>query len=449
MVTTRTMALPAPSSRRVRFAAPLLALAHGVWDTAFQPLIILPLLVLAATGSLFATGGTLFIYSGAGAISFATASTVRTSPVARATRAALGVLSALVLFAVAAASAFAPRDSGRVTGYVPAALVLCFVLWNAAAAGHGECASSSSALNARTINRWLLTGSVGGILTTVVLRGSLANGDLTTGRTYIVPALLAGAAALLTAIVGVAAGVWNTPRQDRPASPPGVIAGLLGDNLAFDRLLLFQIVYHLGSLADPFFIVYALRELNAGGRAVIGYLFVLVISRFATLTVLRAFIREMPNRTILQLASFTRLGAAVAALTVPPLLNAAVVRDRLTPGNGALLAAYAIVFVALGAAGAASDHATPSLIASITTQQERHGALLLARLSSGATSAVFILGALLADRLGYPFLFIGALILGLAALLSSGLVAGPDLIVLRPGPTARHELRRRHHQTPD
>lgn len=449
MATTRTMALPAPSSRRARFVVPLLAFAHGVWDTAFQPLVILPLLLLAATDSLLSTGIALFFYSSAGAISFAAGSAARIGSAPRGTRAVLGLLSALVLFGVALANALTSPGSAGLTGYVPAALVLSFVLWSAAVAGHREYASRSSVLSARTINRWLLTGSATGILAAVLLRGPLAYGDLTAGKTYIVPILLAGSAAVLVAIVSVAAGEGNTPRLDSTSSPLRVVAGLLGDNLAFGRLLLFQIVYHLGSLADPFFVVYALRELNAGGRAVISYLLVLVIARSATLAVLRAFISELSNRTLLQLASFTRLVASVVALTVPPLLNSAVIRDRLPSGGGTLLVAYAIVFVALGAAGAASDQATPSLIASITTQQERHGALLLARLNVGATSAVFILGALLADRLGYPFLFIGALILGLTALLSSGLVAGPDLIVLRPGPAARHELRRRHHQAPD
>lgn len=442
------MALPAPSSRRARFVTPLLAVTHGVWNTALQPTIILPLLLLAAAGSLLATGIALFLCGSAGAASYAVGSMVRPGPVLRATQAALGALCALLLFALALGSAFASRVTEGVTSYVPIALVLSVVLWNAAFAWHGEYASKLFASSARTVNRWLLFGSVGGILAILAVRGSLANGDLTSLGNYTTPFVVAGSAALITAVVDLLAGAGVTPRPDRAASPLGVVAELLADNLAFGRLLLFQIVYHLGSLADPFFIVYALRELNAGGRAVIAYLLVLVITRSATLVVLRALIRELPNRTLLQLAAFTRLGASVAALTVPPLLNSAVIRDRLTPGNGALLAAYAIVFVALGAAGAASDHATPPLIASITRQHERHGALLLSRLTFGATSAVFILGALLADRLGYPFLFISALILGLAALLSSGLVDGPDLIVLRPGPTARHELRRRHPQPP-
>ena len=53
------------------------------------------------------------------------------------------------------------------------------------------------------------------------------------------------------------------------------------------------------------------------------------------------------------------------------------------------------------------------------------------------------IGGLIIDRLGYSFLFIAALVAGVATLLAGGLVDEPGAIIVRTAPTDRAIMRRR------
>lgn len=444
MASTGTLALPAPRARRLRVLAPIIEASRAAAETALTPYVVAPLLFLSLGGSLVATGVVLFLCAAAGALGSAFATLLRRAPHAIAVQAALGGVQALALLLLAGATALPPTAGGSRLALFAPVLMAATLLGNSVAALRAHVARGGAASKVRGMQNPLLAGSAGAIVMALLVRAGSSVTDVTTPRAYALPLILAGAATMAGVLLSLVLPGPGPSQTDDKVSPVGTLFGLLADNLAYGRLLLFQIVYQLGSLADPFFIVYATRELNGDARAATGFLLTLVVSRTASILVLRGVTGQLSNRAILQLAAFVRLVASITALTLLPLLGSAVLRERFALGSGALLTGFAVVFVALGAAGAAVDLATPALIVSITTPREQAAAQLLSRITHGGTSAVFILGGLIADRLGYPFLFIVALIVGLMALLSSGLVDAPGLIVLRQSPDARHEFRRHH-----
>src|SRR5919199_1825820 len=199
----------------------------------------------------------------------------------------------------------------------------------------------------------------------------------------------------------------------------------------------------LDGVAAPFYILYAVRELGGDGRTASIYLVVLALARAAGIFLWRALGAQGGNRMVLQLCAFVRLLAPITALTLPPLLGSATLRDRLPGGNAISLIAFALVFAAAGAASAGLDLAAPVVQASITTPRERPAASVLTHLALGVAAVAVLLGGLIADRLGFPFLFIVALVAGLGALLAGGLVDEPNLVVLRAPPSERPAPRRR------
>ncbi len=146
---------------------------------------------------------------------------------------------------------------------------------------------------------------------------------------------------------------------------------------------------------------------------------------------------------VLQLATFARTLAPITALTLPPLLGSATLRDRLPGGDTTSLVAFGLVFAAYGVASAGLDLATPAIQAAITTPRERVAAATLTHLVLACAALAAFFGGVIVDRLGYGFLFIAALLAGLVALLAGGLVEEPSAVVLRAPQTERLPQRRR------
>jgi MFS family permease len=218
---------------------------------------------------------------------------------------------------------------------------------------------------------------------------------------------------------------------------------LLSNNLAYGRFVFFRILYACGALADPFYILYATRELGASAHIAAAYLVTLVIARAGATLGWRAVSIGSGNPMVLQLATFVRLLAPITALTLPPLLGSATLRDRLPGGDTTNLIAFGLVFAAWGAASAGLDLAAPAIQSALTTPRERGAAHFVTGVALAITTLALPLGGLIADRLGFSFLFIAALVLGLGTLLAGGLIDEPGVFVLRPAPNERPVLRRR------
>jgi MFS family permease len=138
-----------------------------------------------------------------------------------------------------------------------------------------------------------------------------------------------------------------------------------------------------------------------------------------------------------------RVLAPITALTLPPLLGSATLRDRLPGGEAANLVAFTVVFIAWGVASAGVDLAAPAIQAAITTPRERPAATIVTGMILAVSTVALPIGGLIVDRLGYSFLFIAALVAGVATLLAGGLVDEPGAIVVRAAQTDRAVMRRR------
>ena len=71
----------------------------------------------------------------------------------------------------------------------------------------------------------------------------------------------------------------------------------------------------------------------------------------------------------------------------------------------------------------------------------------MTHLALGGAALGALAGGLIADRLGFRFLFIGALVAGLVVLLAGGLVDEPNVVVMRAPPSERFAARRRRRPT--
>ncbi len=295
--------------------------------------------------------------------------------------------------------------------------------------------------------RWTVVGLVGTVAGGFLARGRLSEVGGAFPRGYTDLFALAGGLILL-ACVGLTlllALEW----RERRAPVPGqfnllVVPELLANNLAYGRFVFFRVLYAAGALADPFYIIYAVRELGASGRAAAGYLLTLVIARAVATLGWRALSVGGGNPLVLQLATFVRLLAPITALTLPPLLGSATLRDRLPAGDATNVIVFGTVFAAWGAASAGLDLAAPAIQAALTTPRERSAAQFVTGLSLAVAAIALPLGGLIADRLGFSFLFIIALIVGLGTLLAGGLIDEPGVFVLRHASNERPVLRRRN-----
>lgn len=294
--------------------------------------------------------------------------------------------------------------------------------------------------------RWLLLGSVGTLIGGFVARGTVTRLGNTFPDGFTTLFALAGAMFLLASLIlgGLLGSEWYASMDTAQGqSELLIIPELLMNNLAYGRFVFFRIIYACGALADPFYIIYAVRELGANGRILAIYLLALVIARMVGAVGWRALSINGGNPLVLQLTSFVRLLAPITALTLPPLLGSAALRDRLPGGEATSLLAFSIVFVAWGIASAGLDLSAPAIQTALTTPRERIAAQTVTGLALTIAMLALPLGGLIIERLGYSFLFIVALLIGMGTLLAGGLVDEPRVLILRHAPDERRILRRR------
>lgn len=448
MERTNQLALPATRSWRNPALGLAIDLLTALADVCLQPLVIVPLFIVALTDSLVVAGVAVALMLAAREFAHPLAVGLERYTLLRlgGLIGALG-LRALALFILASAGLVLAGQGGPYRTVALLLLTASGLLAGVAATIRREPASSSPA-TARLAGdraRRLLVGNAAAILAALAARGLLARADLRLTGSYTHLFLLGGL--LLTGATLAAVLLQPVAREASRRDPRAHLAtlvSLLMDNFAYNRLLVFRTLYQLGALADPFYILYATRELGGDGRAIGGYLLALVVAQAATGFVWRLLGLQGGQRIVLQLAAFIRLLAPIAALTLPPLLGSATLRERLPGGATTSLTAFGLLFVALGAARAASDLALPALETAITTPRERPVATIVSHLVAGVAAAAIVVGGLIADRLGFPFLFLAALGAGLAALLLSGLMEEPNLVILRSPPPDHPEPRRRH-----
>lgn len=460
---TRQLPPPAamPLPRRRAWHAPVFSglaeVLARLAEVCLHPLIVLPLFfgTLGATNA--GTGGAVAVVVAAGLAGGALAAPLQVDrwPTLR-LYALLGAvaLQAVVLLILASQGGRFATNRPEVSSWPIVLLAIVALgggfagILRAAAAGIGRAEGSW-----RTRwGRWTVLGVAGTLLGGWLARNALARATDTFSDGFTSLFSIAGLALLATGLLLAALIVLQRLTAAMPVAPahgpgatfePLAVTDLLVNNLAYNRYIVFRILFAIGALADPFFIIYATRELGASGRAVAAYLLSLAIARAVGILGWRAISIGAGNPMVLQLAAFVRILAPITALTLPPLLGSASLRDRLPGGDAASLIAFTGVFIAWGAASAGLDLAAPAIQSAITTPRERPAATVTTGLILAISTIALPIGGLIVDRLGYSFLFIAALVAGVATLLAGGLVDEPGAIVVRAAHTDRAVMRRR------
>jgi hypothetical protein len=454
-----TKQLPAPRElappRLRRWPAPLFGgiaeVLTRLADVCLHPLIILPLFFAVSSDTNVEIGRAVALILAAGALAGAV-----TSPLAGDRWPKLRLLTLVVVTGAQALLLLGLARAGDWLTTNHAGLASGPLVVLIAAAACGGCAGIMRLGAARIVRaegswrtrwgRWTVLGIIGTLAGGYLARRELVRtaGAFPEGYTRLFA--IAGFATL--AACAVLALVLVLEWRERGPLAPGrpellVVPELLSNNLAYGRFVFFRVLYACGALADPFYIIYATRELGAGVRAAAAYLVTLVVARAVTTLAWRALSIGSGNPMVLQLATFVRLLAPITALTLPPLLGSATLRDRIPGGDTTNLVAFGIVFAAWGAASAGLDLAAPAIQSALTTPRERGAAHFVTGVALAITTLALPLGGLIADRLGFSFLFIAALVIGLGTLLAGGLIDEPGVFVLRPAPNERPVLRRR------
>lgn len=449
-------AMPVPQPWSSTLPAGIAEILDRLAETCLHPVIVLPLFFAAAGASATGIGRAIAIVLGIAALAGAL-----TAPLAgeRWPRARLITLSAvtglagLTLLILARAGGWLTSQHDDLAGKP-----LIFLALIGACLGIGANLRPALARITRPDGswrtrwgRWLLLGIIGTVGGGFMARGPASQlvAAFPTGFTTLFA--LAGAALLaaFAILLALLALNWHREAQSSPARTDLLaIPELLANNLAYGRFVFFRALYACGALADPFYIVYAVRELGATGHNVALYIVALAIARAVGALIWRALSISAGNPLVLQLAAFVRLLAPITALTLPPLLGSAALRDRIPGGDAASLVAFGLVFIAWGIASAGIDLAAPAIQTALTTPRERIAAQAVTGIVLAIAMLALPIGGMIVDRLGFSFLFIAALLVGMGTLLAGGLIDEPGVLVLRAAPNERPVLRRRrtHHE---
>lgn len=444
-----TPALPQPW--RGTFLVGVAELLDRLAETCLHPVIVLPLFFAAAGTAALGVGRAIAIVLGVAAIAGALVTPLAGERWPRvrliALIAATGLAGSLLL-ALARAGDWLTGQRSDLTGRPLLILALiggCLGIGATLRPAVARITRPDGSWRTRW-GRWLLLGIVGTVVGGFVARGSAARlvAPFPAGFTGLFAT--AGAALLVAfvVLVVVLALGWRGRARGIPTRTDLLaIPELLANNLAYGRFVFFRALYACGALADPFYIIYAVRELGATGNNVALYIVALVIARAVGAFIWRGLSIGAGNPLVLQLTTFVRLIAPITALTLPPLLGSAALRDRLPGGDATSLFAFGLVFVAWGVASAGIDLAAPAIQTALTTPRERIAAQAVTGIVLAIAMLALPLGGLIVDRLGYSFLFIAALLAGMGTLLAGGLIDEPGVLVLRAAPNERPMLRRR------
>ena len=211
------------------------------------------------------------------------------------------------------------------------------------------------------------------------------------------------------------------------------------DNDYFRRFLAFRAFLSLSAIADPFYVVFAYRQLGVPIDLIGLYVAALTVGRFAANLIWEPLAARRSNRLVLQMSALLRMTIPLLVLALPPLLRWSVIADRGLMDGRTLAYAFTLVFVVYGVSLSGQALANMAYLLDIAPEAERpaYSALLNAVLA--VVAFVPLVGGLLLERFGFQFLFLVAFLIGFAAVLSSGALHEPRF--LRPTPLlSRYDL---------
>lgn len=203
------------------------------------------------------------------------------------------------------------------------------------------------------------------------------------------------------------------------ASARQALGSLLDPN--YRRFLLFRVILSLAAVADPFYILYAFRELATPIWYVGPYLTALVAARLLTAPLWSALARRAGHRTVLQGAALLRLLAPLVALLLPYLAETDLYRDRFDDVRP-LSIAFGAIFVVYGATLAAQSLSNLGYLLAIAPDDRRIPYIRLTNVILAVTALAPIAGGRIIERYGFDRVFLAAAVVSLVAILVSGVL---------------------------
>ena len=185
------------------------------------------------------------------------------------------------------------------------------------------------------------------------------------------------------------------------------------------RFLLFRVALSLAAVADPFYVVYARRELAVSGRVIGLYLLALVLARLLLGPVWRRLDRRHGSKAVLQISALVRLLVPLVALILPYLAETSLYQDRVTDDR-IVAYAFAAVFVAYGAALAGQVQGNFAHLLAVAPNELRRGYAALANLILVPVAFVTVFGGVVIQRYGFDRAFLVATLVSLVAVFASG-----------------------------
>lgn len=267
-------------------------------------------------------------------------------------------------------------------------------------------------------------GGVLAFLAGFLINRALANSAAPLGSTFGV--LFFGSFAVLSLAAYTTAQMSEVPVR-RPARRPPIlfwlqqVPELLGQ-APLQRFLVYRMLLALGTIADPFFVVYAQEVLGAPPAIAGLYLSAMAISRFASNLFWGRVADRWGNRVALQTTALIRLLMPLLALTLPPLLSWEALAGRVPGGDSTIHYVYSLVFVAYGVALSGQTLANLTYALELAGPDARPAFVGLVNTMLGLVSFIPLVGGSLVDRFGFEFVFLVALLIALASVLASGLL---------------------------
>ncbi|MCA9879179.1 MAG: hypothetical protein KC442_15415, partial [Thermomicrobiales bacterium] len=247
------------------------------------------------------------------------------------------------------------------------------------------------------------------------------------GRLFLVAAIFLIALAVLTAL--------QRPLPQavmrQPTFGPRALARPLTDG-RYLRYLVFRLLLAATAAIDPFLFLYAVIRLSIPASSIGVFIIAGVLGWVATTPLWSWLEHKAQPRTVLQAAAVLRLVAPALALLLPQLATVEQIQTRF--GSNAPTLAFAIGFLAIGAALSALARGGPAYLAPLSP---RPLAPAYSALTSGCLAvAAFapVAGGLIIQRYSYETLFVAAIVVGLAGVLSSGWLAEVISTARQPEP---------------
>jgi hypothetical protein len=353
---------------------------------------------------------------------------------------ALAVASAALR--AAAMGLLALVSAGQADGSAKRLLVTFFVLYGLVGCASGFTTLVGQRLPARIatngvrgrLARWqALAGTIATVLAALLVRRVLVHGPAFP-RAYLYLFFIAFIALIGVAILTVAL----TERGSRvPLVPRPPLAGLRAAPAllrlpGYRRYLIFRVIALVATLAEPFFVVYALRTFSVSADMVGIYVIAVIATRAVTIYLWRTLARLTGTKLLLQLGALCRALAAVIAIALPVLYETDPIAGHFT-SDLTRARVFVAVFVCIGAAMGANAVAQSGLLLDILPPNAYADGVAFTNGVLAVCSIALFAGGIIVDRNGFRALFITALVLGLLTVLVGGILREPRRPLRRSG----------------